>query len=112
MTLSIQERVFLVEYAFLVGNRYTEFMQDHFAEKFPEISVPHPNAFRRLIEKFCETGPVLDTEGSWKPSKLKDKTLKDISDSMLRSPSKSLIMFRQAKDIGLATVHKSVRKKN
>jgi hypothetical protein len=32
-----------------------------------------------------------------------------ISDSMLRSPSKSLRRLAQEKDIGLATAHKAVR---
>jgi hypothetical protein len=33
----------------------------------------------------------------------------DISDSMLRSPSKSLHKLAQEKDIGLATAHKAFR---
>jgi hypothetical protein len=35
----------------------------------------------------------------------------DISDSMLRSPSKLLRKLVQEKDIGLATAHKEVREK-
>jgi hypothetical protein len=35
----------------------------------------------------------------------------DISDSMLRIPSKSLRKLAQEKDIGLATAHKAVREK-
>jgi hypothetical protein len=35
----------------------------------------------------------------------------DISDSVLRSPSKSLRKLAQEKDIGLATAHKAVREK-
>jgi hypothetical protein len=54
--LSIQERVFLVEYVFPEGNRYTDLVQEQFAEKFPETPVPHRNAICRLIEKFRETG--------------------------------------------------------
>jgi len=52
MILSIEERVFLVEYVFREGNRYADLAQEHFAEKFPETPVPHRNAVRRLIEKF------------------------------------------------------------
>jgi hypothetical protein len=47
---------FLVEYVFREGNRYTDLVQEQFAEKFPEPPVPHRNAVRRLIEKFRETG--------------------------------------------------------
>jgi transposase len=90
MVLSIEERAFIVEYVFREGNRYTDLMQEQFAEKFPQTPVPYRNALRRLIEKFREAGSVLDAERSGRPSELNDKKLMDISDSMLRSPSKSL----------------------
>jgi hypothetical protein len=65
-------------------------VQEQFPANFPETPVPHRNAVRRLVEKFRETGSVLDAERIGGPSKLNDKKLMDISDSMLRSPSKSL----------------------
>jgi hypothetical protein len=65
-------------------------MREQFAENFPESPVPHRNAYPRRIEKFRGRGSVLDAERSGRPSKLNDKKLMDISDSMLRSPSKSL----------------------
>jgi hypothetical protein len=34
--LSIEERVFVVEYAFREGNRYSDLVQQQFAEKFPD----------------------------------------------------------------------------
>jgi transposase len=111
VVLSIEERVFLVEYVFREGNRYTDLLQEQFAEKFPETPVPHRNAVRRLFEKVRETGLVLDSERCGRPSKLNDKKLMDISDSMLRSPSNSLHKLAQENDIGLATAHKSVREK-
>jgi hypothetical protein len=52
--LSVEERVFLVEYVFREGNRYTDLVQEQFAEKFSETPIPHRNAFRRLTEKFRE----------------------------------------------------------
>jgi predicted amidohydrolase len=75
MFLSIGERVFLVEYAYVFreGNRYTDLVQEQFAEKFPETPVPRRNAVRRLIEKCRETGSMLDAERSGRPSKLNDK---------------------------------------
>jgi hypothetical protein len=45
MVLSIEERVFLVEYAFREGRRFIDLVQEQFAEKFPEF----PNA-----ESVCE----------------------------------------------------------
>jgi transposase len=86
-------------------------VQEQFAEKFPETTVPHRNAVPRLVEKFRETVSVLDAKRRGRPSKLNDKKLMDISDSMLRSQSKSLRKLAQEKDIGLATAHKAVREK-
>jgi hypothetical protein len=43
LVLSIEERVFLVEYVFREGKRYTDLVQEQFAEKFPETPVPHRN---------------------------------------------------------------------
>jgi transposase len=85
IVLSNDERVFLVECVFREDNRYTNLVQKQFAEKFPETPVPHRNAVCRLIEKFRETGSVFGAEQSERPSKLNDKKLMDISDSMLRS---------------------------
>jgi hypothetical protein len=51
VVLSIEERVFIVQYVFREGNRYTDLVQEQFAEKFPETPVTHRSAFRRLIEK-------------------------------------------------------------
>jgi hypothetical protein len=48
MILSTEERVFLVEYVFPESNRYTDLVQEQFAEKFPETPVPRRNAVRRL----------------------------------------------------------------
>jgi hypothetical protein len=44
VVLSIEERVFLVEYDFREDNRYTDFVLEQFAEKFPETPVPHHSA--------------------------------------------------------------------
>jgi hypothetical protein len=49
MAFSIEERAFFVEYVFRECNRYTDLVQEKFAEKFPETPVPHRNAVRRLI---------------------------------------------------------------
>jgi hypothetical protein len=104
MVLSIEERDFLVEYVFREGNGYTDLVQEQFAEKFLETPVPYHNAIR-------ETDSVLDAERSGRPTKLNDKKLMNISDSMLRSPSKSLRKLAQEKYIGLVTAHKAVREK-
>jgi hypothetical protein len=55
VVLSIEERVFVVEYVFREGNRYTDLVQEQFAEKFTETSIPYRNAVRRLADKYRET---------------------------------------------------------
>jgi transposase len=111
MILSTEERVFLVEYVFREAIRYTDLVQEQFAEDLPETPVPHRNALRRLIEKCRETGSVLDAERSGRPSKINDTKLMDIYGSMMWSPTKSLRKLAQEKDIGLATAQKAVREK-
>jgi hypothetical protein len=59
--------------------------------------VPHRKAVRRLTEKFRATGSVLDAGRSGRSSELNHKKLVDISDSMLRSASKSLRKLAQEK---------------
>jgi hypothetical protein len=73
VVLSIEERVFLDEYVFREGNKYTNLMQERFAEKFPEMPVPHRIAVHRLTEEFHEAGSVLDAERSGRPSKPNNK---------------------------------------
>jgi transposase len=104
MVLSIQEQGFHVDYVLREGNRYTDLVQEQFAKKLPESPVPRRNAVRRFIEKFREKGSVLYAERSRRPSKLNYKKLMDISDSMLRSPSKSFRKLAQGNDIGLYNI--------
>jgi hypothetical protein len=99
MFLSTEERVFLAEYVLPEDNIYADLVQEQFAEKFPETAIYHSNAVRSFIEKFGETCSVLDAERGGRPSKLNDKKLMNISDSMLRSPSKSLRKLTQQKEI-------------
>jgi hypothetical protein len=50
VVLSIEERVFLVEHVFREDNRYTDLVQEQFAEIFTQTPVPYRNTVRRLIE--------------------------------------------------------------
>jgi hypothetical protein len=51
IVLTIEEHVFLVEYIFREGNRYTDIVQEQYAEKFTETSVLSE---RRSAESVCE----------------------------------------------------------
>jgi hypothetical protein len=44
------------------ADRYTDLVQERFAEESPETPILRRNAFRRLTEKVRETGLVLDAE--------------------------------------------------
>jgi hypothetical protein len=111
MVLAIEERVIFVEYVFRDGNRYTNLVQEQFAEKFPETPVTYRNAVRRLIETFRGAGSALDAVRSERLYKLNDDKLIDISDSIQQSPSKSLSQFAQENYICLPTAHKAVQVK-
>jgi hypothetical protein len=87
MVLSIEKRVFLVEYVFQEGNRYTDLVQEHLLKNSQKHLYLIVMQFVDLFRNFVL---VLDTERIGRPSKLNDKKLMDISDSMLQSPSKSL----------------------
>jgi hypothetical protein len=56
MVLSIEERVFLVEFIFREGNRYTDLVQENFAEKFPKhlylIAVHFVDVLRNVVKHF------------------------------------------------------------
>jgi hypothetical protein len=56
VVLSIEDRVFLVEYVFREGNRYTDLVQQQFAENSQKHPVSNRNAVRRITEKFREIG--------------------------------------------------------
>jgi hypothetical protein len=61
MVPSIEEHVILFENIFGERNRYTDLVQEQFAEKFPETPLPHRSALCRF-EKFRETGSVLEAK--------------------------------------------------
>jgi hypothetical protein len=51
---SIEERVFIVEYVFREGNRYTDLVQEQFAEKIPRNTlylIPDQNLFVNKIKR-------------------------------------------------------------
>jgi hypothetical protein len=51
VVLSVEERVFLVEYVFREGNRYTDLVQEQFAEEFPGTPVLSES---RSAKSVCE----------------------------------------------------------
>ena len=70
MPLTTEERIFLVEFVFREGNKYTVRAQERFKEQFPHTKVPHGDTVRDLIKKFRRTGSVKDEGRSGRPTKL------------------------------------------
>jgi hypothetical protein len=56
MVLSIEERIFLVAHLFREGNRYTDLVQEQFAEKFPDkhlylIAMQFVDLLRKFVKQ-------------------------------------------------------------
>jgi hypothetical protein len=56
MVLSVKEHAFLVKRVFQESNRYTDLVQQQFAEKFPETFVPRRNAVHEITSWFQQDG--------------------------------------------------------
>jgi hypothetical protein len=64
MVLSIEERVFLVEYVFRESNRYTYLVREQFAEKFPETPLsPNADLRKMFANKSKRIQACLDARG-------------------------------------------------
>jgi transposase len=110
MVLTIEERVLLVQHVLSNGDKYTENVQQKFAQQFPDAQVPHRNAVRNPINKFRETGSVQDAPGSGRPS-TSEETVLDIQARTLQSPSKSVTRLSQQADVSKSTAHRILRTK-
>lgn len=98
--------MFLVENVFRAGGNYTENVKQTFLEQFPNSRLPHRDTVRDLLNKFHETGSVHDAGRSGRPSVLTEEKLLDISDRILKSPSKSLRKLAQETSISYFAAHK------
>ena len=74
MPLTIEERIFLVEFVFRNGDKYSVCVQERFQERFPFTELPHRDTVRDLVNKFRRTGSVQDEGRSGTPLKLNMKT--------------------------------------
>ena len=106
---SFEERIFLVEHVFRSNDKYTEAVKQKFREQFPESTVPNRDTVRDLIDKFRRTGSVLDEDRSGRPSVTSPEKKEEISDALLRSPSKSIRRLAQQTAVSKSTAHRIVR---
>lgn len=110
MVLSIEERVFLIEYVFRCNGEYTQDVKAKFLERFPNTVLPFRHTVRSLIDKFRETGSVEDAPKSGRNKILTADKLGDISDRMARSPTKSVRRLAIQSGISVGSAHSAVRK--
>jgi hypothetical protein len=52
--LSTEKCVFLVEYVFREGNRYTDLVREQFSDRFPDTPVPIAMQFVGLVRNFLK----------------------------------------------------------
>jgi hypothetical protein len=84
MSLSQVQRVFIVEH-YLASRSYLT-CQNEFRDTFPDSPVPNKSSLSRLVNRFRDTGSVLDRNRSGRLSVLSDDSLDDIRQTLLRSP--------------------------
>ena len=109
MVLSVEERIFLVEYVFRANGECTDEVKK-FLERFPATDLPHRNTVRNLIDKFREHGSVHDAPRSGRPTILTEQKVNVISETMAHSPNKSMRRLSQDVGLSLGTVHSTVMK--
>jgi hypothetical protein len=101
------KRLFIVEH-YLASRSYLT-CQNEFRDTFPDSPVPNKSKISRLVNRFRDTGSVQDTHRSGRPSVLSDEILDDISQTLLRSPRKSLKKLSLQSGLSYGSVHKANR---
>ena len=66
-----------------------------FRDRFPDIRAPHKNTVRKLVNRFRETGSVLDRKLQRTRHVLTEEKLDEIGQTLERSPRKSLSRLSQ-----------------
>ena len=110
MPLTIEERIFLVEFVFREGDKYSVCVQERFQERFPLTKLPHRDTVRDLVNKFRRTGSVKDEGRSGRPLKLDEDKLDEINNKIMQSPSKSMRKLAQETNLSVGSAHKATRK--
>jgi transposase len=84
MSFSQVQRVFIVKHH-LASRSYLA-CQNEFRDTFPDSPVPNKSTISCLVNRFRDTGSVLDRNRSGRPSVLSDDSLDEIRQSLLCSP--------------------------
>ncbi|KAJ8885202.1 hypothetical protein PR048_011398 [Dryococelus australis] len=85
---SQEQRAFIVEHYF--ATRLYACVADEFRLRYPDAVVPNNATITRLMNRFRESGSVVDEKRSGRPANLTEAKLAAVERTMSRSPSKSL----------------------
>ena len=96
MPVTTEERIFLVEFVFREGDKYTMRVQERFKEQFPNTKVPYRDTVLDLIKKFRRTGSVKDEGRSGRPTKLDENKLDEYGEVV--SKLKNIIFSTNCND--------------
>lgn len=107
MVYSTAERVCLVEHYFRSGSYAAA--KEALRNLNPLANVPADSTLKRLVDRFRETGSVLDEKRCGRPS-LTEEDITAVHGAALNSPKKSVRKISQQTDISKTSVHKIMRR--
>ena len=96
-TYALQQRIFMYDsYAITSSCREVARL---FQTNYPGVRVPSREAVRLLVNKFRETGSILDKKRNVEQRVLMGRKLEEIGERLENSPQKSLRRLPQETDI-------------
>jgi hypothetical protein len=108
MVFSQDQHVFILEHYF--SNRSYAGCQNTFRNSFPGSVVPNKSTIQRLVERFRETGNIVEKRLSGHPSVLSNDSLEDIRARLLQSPRKSLRKLSQQTRMTYGSVQRATKR--
>ena len=103
-TYTSQQRIFMYD-SYVITSSCREVVR-RFQAYYPGMRVPSREAVRLLVNKFRETGSILDKKRNVKQHVLTEQKLEEIGERLENSPQKSLRRLAQETDISKASAWK------
>ena len=89
-TYTLQQRIFVHD-SHVITSSCREVVR-RFEANYPGVSVPSREAVRLLVNKFKETGSILDKKRNIKRRMLTEQKLEEIGERLENSPQKSPVI--------------------
>ena len=103
-TYTLQQRIFMYD-SYVITSSCREVVT-RFQANYPGVHVPSREAVRLLVNKFRETGSILNKKRNVKRHVLTGQNLEEIGERLENSPQKALRRLAQETDISKASVWK------